>query len=37
MEKYQLREDAFWQEQKDLSDKALIRNKKTIKQKANQE
>jgi hypothetical protein len=31
MEKYQLREDAFWQGQKDLSDASLVANKETIK------
>lgn len=37
MEKYQLREDAFWQGQKDLSDASLMANKGTINQKAKQE
>lgn len=37
MEKYQLREDAFWQGQKDLSDASLMANKETISQKAKQE
>lgn len=37
MEKYQLREDAFWQGQKDLSDASLVANKETIKQNAARE
>lgn len=37
MEKYQPREDAFWQGQKDLSDASLVANKENIKQNAAQE